>query len=665
MLIVKAWGYLATITSEGERGLIAGLIGNISTADPSYVIGGRTGNFDEGNSQNGGSKDGSYENTGALWDTGEKDVLNIWCKSYGRNWCETTDSAYRILSYYQSYYNTPIYREAGYYWDTIHRDYADTTYGFVCEWGDQIDIAEAECTLSQYYMTYDGTTKTPALTVKYKGITLENGYDYAYEYLNNLNVGTATVSIVGTGRFKGSTAVTFSVEPKMTLSVTDSGEITTVSCKTGELPMEDKEYLERFVSEFSLNLSEKDAEKCVNESYSYVISDDGKSAVWKASLLGAENGSIDVVVSSKAGQKVSKNNVKLRPVFEVKRYQADYLLNSETRLNSMEAFLTMESPSKILVENSEKNNLGNAVSMWNELTKIGDAADDASTILDVPLREKEMYEAILIDILQEAMEDRMVSAADEIAQKAQTAVDVVTEVSENVKDMRDFYFYILDGEEYKKTDLEGVINAAVKQLEKMECFKDKKITIQSDDISAWADKVSAGAEKVSTGAELLELAADYMEYILIAHQIAEMTDEMQEVLKEMYAASKSNTNLRLALMELSSLIDGADAVMLHTGYVAGKFMLKSSIDAIWKSVRSGAGPIVNGYIALYNADKFVVDQLTGSDRTAEAFVKMDAVLEIEKIVKSIYYSKRQDTKDLKTSRMQQCIWQQQISIFIH
>ncbi len=625
-------GYLATITSEGERALIGGLINNISVnnRDLKHVIGGRTGNFDEDNPS--GYKDGTYVNTGALWDTGEKDVINLWQRSHNFNWCEKMDSAYRIFGYYQVYYNSPNWRPAGYYWDPIARNYTDTTYGFVCEWGEQIDIAEAECTLSDYYVTYDGTAKRPTLTVKYNGIILEDGYDYTYEYLNNLNVGTATVSIAGTGRFKGNTEVTFSVEPKLTLSVTDTGEVTTVCCKTSELPMEDKEYLEHFISGLFLDLSEDDADKCDSESSGFVIADDGKSAVWKASLTGKENTKINAVVSSKAGQKVQKKNVSLRPVFEIKRYQADYLLNNKNQLESMEAFITMESPGEILVKNSQEHGLGNKVDCWRTLTAAGDALNDASAILDLPFREKEMYEAILIDILQEAMENRFVSTAGEISQKVDAALKMVTDVPEDMLRIDNHFFHFVDKEGYKETDLAGVINEAFKHLKKWKCFKNVKVD-NADEILKWADKAA-------TGAELFKLAAEYMEYVTIANQIAEMTDEMQEVLEEMYKASGSNTSLRAALRELSSMIDGVAAVVARTGYVSGKYMVKSSIDMLWKEVRAGAGPVVNGYLALYKADKFVMDQLTGADKTAEAFVRLNAVTEINQILKNIYYSKK-------------------------
>lgn len=61
---------------------------------------------------------------------------------------------------------------------------------------------------------YSGSAITPAVTVTYDGTTLTEGTDYTVAYSNNVNPGTATVTITGIGGYTGSTSVTFTiVEP--------------------------------------------------------------------------------------------------------------------------------------------------------------------------------------------------------------------------------------------------------------------------------------------------------------------------------------------------------------------------------------------------------------------------------------------------------------------
>ncbi len=58
---------------------------------------------------------------------------------------------------------------------------------------------------------WDGTPKTPAITVKLDGKTLTEGIDYTVFYNNNTEIGRAEVIVTGMGSYHGSTAVNFSI----------------------------------------------------------------------------------------------------------------------------------------------------------------------------------------------------------------------------------------------------------------------------------------------------------------------------------------------------------------------------------------------------------------------------------------------------------------------
>lgn len=60
--------------------------------------------------------------------------------------------------------------------------------------------------------TYTGTGITPRLTVKYKGVELALNQNYSVEYVNNIEVGTATAIITGMGRYAGTKKVTFKIK---------------------------------------------------------------------------------------------------------------------------------------------------------------------------------------------------------------------------------------------------------------------------------------------------------------------------------------------------------------------------------------------------------------------------------------------------------------------
>ena len=109
------------------------------------------------------------------------------------------------------------------------------------------NISNCTVTLSKTSYIYDGTAKRPTPTVKYGSTTLYQGTDYTVSYGNNIQTGTATVTITGIGNYTGTKTATFSINPapktnisncSMTLSQTtytyDGGAKTpTVTLKYG------------------------------------------------------------------------------------------------------------------------------------------------------------------------------------------------------------------------------------------------------------------------------------------------------------------------------------------------------------------------------------------------------------------------------------------------
>ena len=75
------------------------------------------------------------------------------------------------------------------------------------------DISKATVTLSESSYTYDGTAKTPSVTVKVNGKTLILNTDYTVSYSNNTDAGTATVKGTGTstGDYLGVKTATFTI----------------------------------------------------------------------------------------------------------------------------------------------------------------------------------------------------------------------------------------------------------------------------------------------------------------------------------------------------------------------------------------------------------------------------------------------------------------------
>ncbi len=105
--------------------------------------------------------------------------------------------------------------------------------------------------------TYTGSPIVPELTVKDGETALSKDTDYTVKCKNNLNAGTATVTLTGKGNYSDSVSKTFTIEPKsITPVVTVSGDYTytgsaitpayTVEITKGGLKIGDDQYTVEF-----------------------------------------------------------------------------------------------------------------------------------------------------------------------------------------------------------------------------------------------------------------------------------------------------------------------------------------------------------------------------------------------------------------------------------
>lgn len=74
------------------------------------------------------------------------------------------------------------------------------------------DISSAVVTCEDKIFT--GNTQTTALSIILEGIPLTEGTDFITNYENNINAGTAKVSIVGIGNYQGTISGTFTIQPR-------------------------------------------------------------------------------------------------------------------------------------------------------------------------------------------------------------------------------------------------------------------------------------------------------------------------------------------------------------------------------------------------------------------------------------------------------------------
>ena len=104
--------------------------------------------------------------------------------------------------------SNPVYFDVNY---TYLKPYTDEIINGVPE--SKIDLSSATVN-SIDSQTYTGSSIEPSVTVTLNGKTLKLNEDYTLTYSNNVNVGTATITINGIGNYTGSKKINFNIVPK-------------------------------------------------------------------------------------------------------------------------------------------------------------------------------------------------------------------------------------------------------------------------------------------------------------------------------------------------------------------------------------------------------------------------------------------------------------------
>lgn len=138
--------------------------------------------------------DENKQNRDMTWETSDNSILSVSNLNSSGGTLHMLEPGIATLSIYPTY----------------HPDYKKS-YTFRVGAEGEIDINTCSVSLSEQTYPYTGSAKTPAVTVTYKGMELENGTDYTVSYANNINAGTATVTVKGIGIFGGNKDVSYTI----------------------------------------------------------------------------------------------------------------------------------------------------------------------------------------------------------------------------------------------------------------------------------------------------------------------------------------------------------------------------------------------------------------------------------------------------------------------
>ena len=313
-------------------------------------------------------------------------------------------------------------------------------------------------------------------------------------------------------------------------------------------------------------------------------------------------------------------------------YRANHLTDTEeVEGTTMEnGYINTETPSEILLKELQKNGFSYTADAWRAVTRTCDSASDASKIVDYAVEEKDIYEAIILNALENATKYDVVNSIN---------ADVIKETNELLQIIKNdlkvnYSIDIYDSTQ--NTNLTKEMRVRTKELAE-EYYEQK-------DISKAADWLGNFEEVMA----YLDTAEDFCEELTSYMNIRNMNDSMKSVLKEMKNNCPSNNKaLASALDDCVKILDTSDSEfakqMLEGGLkTVGTEAAKAGISKFWGEIVVAKVeklcPRVVIIKAAYKTSKYLTNLVFNADEITEKYYKLIATTEFDSLIRNTYSS---------------------------
>lgn len=323
-------------------------------------------------------------------------------------------------------------------------------------------------------------------------------------------------------------------------------------------------------------------------------------------------------------------NIQKSSTFKENIYRFNYIQYSDLGETMKEQYFDFGTPSKTIVTTGKKNGLSKMIDAWNAVTGFINAVDDPTKIVDYTFEQKDVYEAIIMDLLETSTDIRIMECVNNgLTKDVKKLTDLV------ISDMKNSYNYV-NLSAYKKicTMDDNFIN----QLKKTVTDDFKFEHGNASDIS----KISGFIGDTIKYANDLE---SYCEKLISYCDMLQMSGSMKSIVNEMYKECPyNNPSSKTALLECKTLINLGEkeferAMVADFFGVVGKEVATIYFDKMWDSIKTKfmvTNPSAYALLAAYKTGMFITNTAFNTDTIAEKYYKLAAVNEVENLIKTVY-----------------------------
>ena len=319
-----------------------------------------------------------------------------------------------------------------------------------------------------------------------------------------------------------------------------------------------------------------------------------------------------------------------KDVFNMNVYRADHLLDTSHPTHSnLEEYMNMDTPSNIFVTELQKNGFEAWENAWTSLTTTFDTLDAPSSLPEFVVEQKDVYSAIILEVLEASTKYGMVDAFEDALSDCPSYVAEIVDILKLKYDIDIAESYDFKNMSSKQQDIvKGVCE---------DYFNNylEKDVVQVDSVFS----------KIGTALDVADCIETYVEYISSAIALTQMSDALKTVLHTMEEKDPaSNLFLSLALDDCVEIIDSSTSELLDKFIEKKNFMIlgesaKYMVDKLWDVVKDAVNvnwPYLDAILVGYKAGKLISNSLFKTDETIEKYCIMLAVLDVRNLMDQTY-----------------------------
>lgn len=316
--------------------------------------------------------------------------------------------------------------------------------------------------------------------------------------------------------------------------------------------------------------------------------------------------------------------------FDVNIYRTEILLDKSFPYHSgLEEKMGLQTPSGLYVSELQKSGFDSSTTAWTTLTTTFDAIDNPSSLQEFAVEGKDIYSAIILDILETSTEYGLVDTCESIINDSKS---FVSEIRDLIK--LEYDIDVADSYDFKNMTTEE--QDIVKRFSE-DYFK-KYAQVDMECINDSFSKIG----KVLNVADCFET---YIERVSSAVALSQSSESLKAVVHTMEKqCPTSNLYLKLALADCVNIIDSSTEELFLKLYqdgwsVVGVEVSKYLVDELWDTVKTTLNatfPYLDIILAGYKTGTFISNTLFDTDSTIEQYCVMLAAIDVESLLYKTY-----------------------------